>query len=296
MALSARKLSSADTELFNEFLAPHSAKAFFLRSNARKGGLDFHGQSYQADYFGAFDGERLVGVLAHSWLGNIQTFAETADAWPTLAQCLRDSLAAKPRKVEAFVGMADHIDGLTAALGLSASSFRPGDSDETLFTLDLSRLTEPAALARPELVVRRAEAKDENTILPWRHDYFVEALNAPPGEASMQRAREEWARRLPTGELFVLEDGGKMVSYCGIGGFLTDWTMVGPVWTPPELRGRGYAKAVTAGGLRTLRREGMKSAVLFAVRPDAVRAYEKLGFRAGGNWRLIFLKEPVTAL
>lgn len=296
MNLSARKLGPADAAALDAFLAPHTAYAFFLRSNAHKGGLDFHGQSYQAAYFGAFDGERLVGVLAHSWLGNIQAFAETPDALPVLVQSLRDSLAATPRKVEAFVGMADHIDGLTAALGLTAASFRSGDSDETLFTLDLSRLTEPAALARPELVVRRAEAKDETTLLPWRHDYFVEALNAPPGEASMQRAREEWARRLPTGEFFVLEDNGKPVSYCGIGGFLPDWTMVGPVWTPPELRGRGYAQAVTAGGLRILRGEGMQNAVLFAVRPDAVRAYEKLGFRAVGEWRLKFLSEPVLAL
>lgn len=296
MTLTARKLFPADADQLDAFLAPHTASAFFIRSNACKGGLDYQGKAYQSDYFGAFDGARLTAVLAHSWLGNAQVFAEADAALPPLMQAWRDSLAARPRKIIALLGLADAVDAFAAACGLTSASFRPRSADERLFALDLSALIEPPHLANPDITVRRATAADEPQLLRWRHDFLVEAVGEPAGEATMNRAREETARRLPNGEFFILEDKGKPVSYAGIGGFLPDWTMVGPVWTPPEMRCRGYGRAVTAGGLKILRGEGMKNAVLFAIRPDAIKAYRALGFKDIGGWRLNYLKEPATKL
>jgi predicted GNAT family acetyltransferase len=42
------------------------------------------------------------------------------------------------------------------------------------------------------------------------------------------------------------EDEGKPVSLAGWGGKTPNGIRVGPVYTPPELRGRGYATALTA--------------------------------------------------
>jgi predicted GNAT family acetyltransferase len=48
------------------------------------------------------------------------------------------------------------------------------------------------------------------------------------------------------------EDGGEPVSLAGWGGPTPNGIRVGPVYTPPELRGRGYGTAVTAETSRRL--------------------------------------------
>jgi predicted GNAT family acetyltransferase len=69
--------------------------------------------------------------------------------------------------------------------------------------------------------------------------------------------------------------------------------IVNSVWTPPELRGRGYAKAVIAGALDIVEKERpqLKEAVLFASLPAAIRTYEYLGFKRIGEWGLFILKD-----
>ncbi len=53
------------------------------------------------------------------------------------------------------------------------------------------------------------------------------------------------------------------------------------VYTPPELRGRGYAGSVTAAVVEMVYTEGRKTACLYTDlrNPAANRCYEKIGFR-----------------
>jgi predicted GNAT family acetyltransferase len=46
--------------------------------------------------------------------------------------------------------------------------------------------------------------------------------------------------------IMLWEDEGEPVSFAGWGGRTPNGIRVGPVYTPPELRGRGYATALTA--------------------------------------------------
>ena len=68
-----------------------------------------------------------------------------------------------------------------------------------------------------------------------------------------------------------------------------DNVQIGGVWTPPELRGRGYARRVVAGALRVAEGEGVRRAVLFTENPAARRSYEALGFRQVGEFGVIVL-------
>jgi predicted GNAT family acetyltransferase len=66
---------------------------------------------------------------------------------------------------------------------------------------------------------------------------------------------------------------------------------VGPVWTPPEHRRRGYAGAATAATCRMLLDRGARAVVLFAddANTTAVGVYTRLGFRPVAiqeDWRL----------
>ncbi len=70
---------------------------------------------------------------------------------------------------------------------------------------------------------------------------------------------------------------------------LPEIVQIGGVWTPPALRGRGYARAVVAGSLVAARKRGVQHAVLFAdpLNPAAKRAYLSLGFRIVGDYGLV---------
>jgi predicted GNAT family acetyltransferase len=63
------------------------------------------------------------------------------------------------------------------------------------------------------------------------------------------------------------------------------------VYTPPSLRGRGYARAVVAGSLLAARARGVRQAVLFTGKDNdhAQRAYRALGFTVVGDYGVVLL-------
>ena len=77
---------------------------------------------------------------------------------------------------------------------------------------------------------------------------------------------------------------------------LPDCVQIGGVFTPPELRRRGYGRAVVAGSLVEAREQGVGRSVLFTGvdNPAARRAYEALGFEVVGDYALFLLREPVA--
>ena len=296
MGLSTRLLLEGDEERVDSFLKPHTPFAFYMRSNAKRGGLRYEGQPYQSDYFGVFNSGVLVGVLTHSWISGVQLFAAEARFIPPLAEALRLYRARHPREIECFLGSADQIEILLPLLGIPSSAFRQEKVGEGLFTLSLQKIIVPSVLEKAEIKVRQGCLADVDQLAAWRHDFNVESHGLPSGQKTYDKARAEISGRIQDGEFFILEENGRMVSFCGAGGFLPDWRGVDSVWTPSDLRGRGYARAVTAGALLMLREEGVENAVLCAVRPEAIKAYRAIGFERLADWRLDFLINPVERL
>ena len=83
---------------------------------------------------------------------------------------------------------------------------------------------------------------------------------------------------------FWTADGDRPVSMVGHTRTVAGVTRIGPVWTPPEHRRRGYAAAATAEVAGRLRAHG--EVVLFADRanPTATGVYERIGFRPVAEW------------
>jgi predicted GNAT family acetyltransferase len=67
---------------------------------------------------------------------------------------------------------------------------------------------------------------------------------------------------------------------------------IGGVYTPPALRGRGFARATVAGSLLVARKRGVRRSVLFTRDHNvpAITAYESLGYRSVGDYGLVLLK------
>jgi predicted GNAT family acetyltransferase len=92
---------------------------------------------------------------------------------------------------------------------------------------------------------REAVAGDRELVLDWLRAFEAEAL---PEEAPHLDLDQSFERRIAsdTAGFTLWEDEGEPVSLCGYGGRTPHGIRIGPVYTPPELRGRGYGSAVTA--------------------------------------------------
>lgn len=292
---SARLLVPGDENALDRFLEPHTPYCYFLRSNLRQG-LKYENKVYQAEYFGAFKDNRLTGVLMHGWMGNVQLYAPHTPDIPVIVDAWRAHNRQHPRNIKMFLGEPGQVTPLLKILGLTFSDLRGNGVLDRLFSLPLDRMKCPSLLGDPAISVRLATQVDENLLIQWRYDFFLEALDDPASQETLDKAKNEIPRRIKDRELFILECDGKPAAFCGVGGSLSDWKNVGPVWVVPEFRKKGYGRAVTAGALKLLQAEGLTHAVLFAIRPDAQAAYRALGFESLCDWIFDFLIKPLERL
>jgi predicted GNAT family acetyltransferase len=93
---------------------------------------------------------------------------------------------------------------------------------------------------------RVATADDRELVLAWWIAFGEEVLHeGGPGRENAAAMVEHRLASPGTG-ILLWEDEGEPVSLAGWGGRTPNGIRVGPVYTPPELRGRGYATALTA--------------------------------------------------
>lgn len=61
---------------------------------------------------------------------------------------------------------------------------------------------------------------------------------------------------------------------------------VGPVYTPPALRGRGYAGTAVAEASRRALAGGARSCMLYTdlANPTSNKIYAEVGYRRAGDW------------
>lgn len=71
-------------------------------------------------------------------------------------------------------------------------------------------------------------------------------------------------------------------------------TRIGPVYTPPKERGRGYARALVAAVSRRRLTEGDSACCLFTdlANPVSNAIYPQVGYRPVGDYALIRLGQP----
>jgi predicted GNAT family acetyltransferase len=86
--------------------------------------------------------------------------------------------------------------------------------------------------------------------------------------------------RVAAGQLILWETGGELVSLAGATAVLAGVSRIGPVYTPPRWRCRGYGAAVTAAACELARRRGADAVVLFTdlANQTTNSLYSRLGF------------------
>lgn len=276
-----RALTPGDEPALETFLKQHADSSMFLRANARAGGLAYQGKPLQADYVAAFAGERIVAVAAHAWNGMVLL---QAPEW--IEAVARGVVQRSGRVVTGISGPTGQATVARTALGLDD---RPGPKfgREELFALDLADLVVPAPLADGRWVCRPPRDDELDLVIGWRVDFTIEALHRAPGPGLRDEAAALMGLVHERRSHWLLFDAGRPVAYSAFNAVLPDIVQIGGVWTPPELRGRGYGRAVVAGSLLDARARGVTRAVLFAEREDAKRAYRGLGFSVVGEYALL---------
>jgi len=142
----------------------------------------------------------------------------------------------------------------------------------------------------PEGSARRAAEPDRHLLIEWL-DAFIREVGDPPGQDHGAAADE----RLSYGGMTVWEVSGAPVSIAGITRTVAGMARVGPVYTPPPLRRRGYAGAATAAVSQAALDAGARAVVLYTdlANPTSNALYQRLGYRAAED-RVVMSFAPPT--
>jgi RimJ/RimL family protein N-acetyltransferase len=141
-----------------------------------------------------------------------------------------------------------------------------------LYRLDTLRPPDPAALGH----ARVAGPADRGRVIAWCEAFHREAEPGPRGDLELMVDD-----RLSYGGFTVWEAAGQPVSLAGLSRPVAGQARVGPVYTPPGLRGRGYGGAVTWAVSRGALDAGITGVLLFTdlANPTSNALYQRLGYR-----------------
>ena len=97
----------------------------------------------------------------------------------------------------------------------------------------------------PEGAARRATQHDVDFVSRWLLEFWAEAEPSMPGLA-IETALQAAVARIAEGSFWLwINSSGRPVSLAGHTPIMAGMGRIGPVYTPPEQRGHGYAAGVT---------------------------------------------------
>ena len=238
------------------------------------GTLSVHPDAYDTvRYWVAVEGDRPIAAALRTEPYNL-VLADPepgTDLEPLLAAVLADDPG-----VPGLVGNAPHAE--VAASFLARSSER---SAERALAQGVFALTWVEEVPRAPGAHRRADETDRPLLLEWLMAFEQEALpHHEPDRAGHERAIDT---RFSSGRsgLWLWEDNGVPVSLAGFSGPTPTGIRVGPVYTPPSHRSRGYATTLVADLSQWLLGQGYRSCFLYTdlSNPTSNHIYETIGYR-----------------
>ncbi len=149
------------------------------------------------------------------------------------------------------------------------------DMGERIFRLTAVRSPRPVDGSR-----RVATEADRQLLIDWFIAFHDEAFGrqAPNDAPTLV---ERWLRP-GTRTMWLWEVDGHVVSMCGWGGRTPNGTRIGPVYTPPDIRGRGYASNLVADASQAALDAGRRFCFLFTDldNPTSNHIYQEIGYQA----------------
>jgi GNAT superfamily N-acetyltransferase len=232
-----------------------------------------HGASAPVVMLTVHEGGAAVGAL----LRTVDRPALASGVPPRCAAAVVDALVRWRLDPGGAHGPAEEAGAFAAAWAA-----RTGASVRVVLRLRLFALGElrpPAGVPGAARGVGPADDAAIDLLAAWRRAFDVELDGA---WTHAHAPREAVARGLAagTGELVWEVDGGP-VAQATARAVTAGMSRVGPVYTPPEHRRRGYGAAVTAAASRWALARGARHVLLYTdlANPTTNRLYPRLGYR-----------------
>jgi predicted GNAT family acetyltransferase len=251
-----------------EFLAEREAEhnlILGISSGLRRDPNPYDGPPYLA---AVTDHDRVVAAAIRTppynlVLSEVDDLAALARLSADLAQEQLPGLVGPPAAVRAFA------DAWVA---------RVGGGWEVMLNERAYRLTRLVPPRAADGAARLALPDDRAIVESWMLDFKLEALN----DADAERVRlglDAWERGSDR-RFWLWESDGRPVSMVGAGGETPNGIRIGPVYTPPSDRGRGFASNLTAAVSRTVMDEGRRYCFLYTnlANPTANKIYQAIGY------------------
>jgi hypothetical protein len=209
--------------------------------------------------------------------------------WPLLASPLESGaeefvelwLQADP-DLDSVSGVPETAQAIASAWERQTGGTARRTMREAMHILD--EVHDPPRLARGEL--RVADVGDRSLLVGWTRDFVTEA-----GLAGATQAESIVDGRMRRDGLLVWHDQ-QAVSMVGVTPEVAGVVRIGPVYTPPALRCRGYAGSAVAAASRRALAQGAKRCMLFTDldNPTSNKIYAEVGYRRTDAWEEIALE------
>jgi GNAT superfamily N-acetyltransferase len=228
---------------------------------------------YGADnyFFSVEDGNEIVGAALQTAPWPVQVSAAPPEAVRALARAFADlpairAVSGPDDTPRVFADEYARLRGVTHQL------------EDSLGTFELTAVS-PVPAAQGTRVI----ASDEHApvLQAWIEAFHAEAVpHDPPARADAGQ------RVASSGRAHIwLDAAGAPVSYAMNNRDVDGWASIGPVYTPPEQRGRGFATALVAGVSQYLLDQGRPGCTLYTnlANPTSNAIYERIGYRRIGS-------------
>jgi predicted GNAT family acetyltransferase len=175
------------------------------------------------------------------------------------------------------------VSGEPAVAGAIAAAWQrlTGGTERVRMSAAMHVLTEVTGPARPAAgVLRSPSVGERNLLVAWEEAFVREAGVGVAGQAA-----RTIDRRMSAGMQLVWEDE-RPVSTLAVTAPVAGVVRIAAVYTPPALRGRGYAGSAVAAASRRSLAAGAERCMLFTdlANPTSNRLYASLGYRRIGAW------------
>lgn len=217
---------------------------------------------------------------------------------PILAGTDQDSSAGTPprpdvaaligsRALHSIMGTRNRVDAIQQSIDTPIRAM----IDYHLMVLDSARPlpTAPPSADTRRLKIRRARPRDLLTLFPLQREYEKEEVLLDPDRFNASATYLHLQQSLKREIVFFASIDRSAVAKAGTNARGIGYSQIGGVFTVPQMRGRGIARALMNVLLEQLERDHRR--VCLFVKPEnraAVRLYERLGFVIRDSFRITY--------
>jgi ribosomal protein S18 acetylase RimI-like enzyme len=217
------------------------------------------------DYWIVERAAEVVGVL----------FRSPLDHYPVLTPMDRDAVTTV---VDAMAGAGVTLPGVngdatTSSRFAGAWAARTRTPGRPVHAQRLFEVPEVRLPAPPGGAVRTAASGDHDLLVDWVDAFHVEVNDGP-----LAHTRTVVQQRVAAGSFHVWDHGGA-VAFAGTTPTVLGVVRIGPVYTPPECRNRGYASALVAELSRQVLERGDRCVLYTDLdNPTSNAIYQRIGY------------------